>query len=504
MRSHTFLSVLSAFVLLWSHALSVQDAAEQAAPARVQIFLDQALALAASLPDGDDKASAYVGIAEVEWKAGAHSEARKHFDLADGVRARMPQDDLTRALRAHLSETRAGVGDIEGALEQLRRFPGDHPGDQEELIRAQMARASARKGEYASASAEISTVKNDTTHDVALGDVSRIAVESGALKEAAALTRQIVDRQARVINLSAIGPEYAKRGHAAEASKLFQEALSLVAQFAAETEKQTSDLDSDNLYPVISMHQADSGDFVGAFSTAEHIVAVESKDAAIQWIAADAAKLGKIEIVRQAMDGLQDAHRQPELNVLMAGALARAGQPKEALDLAKKHLDLTHQALALIYVAQSYLDSGDRMKGLELLGQASQLAHEISDADYRSGTFGEIGRAQLSAGDRASTAKSFAEIPNQRISWRERQDFASEQVKAGDVEGALETAKNTQTLQPAAVYSTIAKTQVQLGESAESIAWIYQLESSSDSIAALLGAAEATLEDHNDKAHGDQ
>ena len=133
-RSHTFLSVLSAFVLLWSHALSVQDAAEQAAPARVQIFLDQALALAASLPDGDDKASAYVGIAEVEWKAGAHSEARKHFDLADGVRARMPQDDLTRALRAHLSETRAGVGDIEGALEQLRRFPGDHPGDQEELV----------------------------------------------------------------------------------------------------------------------------------------------------------------------------------------------------------------------------------------------------------------------------------------------------------------------------------------------------------------------------------
>ena len=131
--------------------------------------------------------------------------------------------------------------------------------------------------------------------------------------------------------------------------------------------------DSDNLYPVISMHQADSGDFVGAFSTAEHIVAVESKDAAIQWIAADAAKLGKIEIVRQAMDGLQDAHRQPELNVLMAGALARAGQPKEALDLAKKHLDLTHQALALIYVAQSYLDSGDRMKGLELLG-AAQLA----------------------------------------------------------------------------------------------------------------------------------
>jgi hypothetical protein len=105
--------------------------------------------------------------------------------------------------------------------------------------------------------------------------------------------------------------------------------------------------------------------------------------------------------------------------------------------------------------------------------------------------FWQIAVEQLRGEDRASAAKSLAHISAERVSWRQLPDLATEQVKAGDLDAALETARNAQYFKPAVIYQAVAKAQAQSGNS--TLEWIEGLESPYDRVMALVGAAKGIL-----------
>jgi hypothetical protein len=296
--------------------------------ATVGRFLTQALQSALSIADGDDRANALSAIAAVEWQIGSHSGARRDFDLASDVLAQMPQNGLRQMMRQGLNIDRAEAGDIEGARDHLCHCPSSGLDDEEDLISAWAARALARSGDFGNAAIRVSSIKKLSDKDGVLNDLVGIALESGKVEEAVVATRTIGDPQLRIWSLNAIALDHAKHGHAAEASMVFDEALSIAAQEAKNTNRFNRP-DSDNLYVSIAATQADSGDFSAAFSTSEQLVKDDSKDAALMDIATDAAKVGNVGVVRKALGRVQDPRQRPALNALLVGAVAKAAISKQ-------------------------------------------------------------------------------------------------------------------------------------------------------------------------------
>jgi hypothetical protein len=140
-------------------------------------------------------------------------------------------------------------------------------------------------------------------------------------------------------------------------------------------------------------------------------------------------------------------------------------------------------------------------EGLQILDLASQRANGVTDLYQRSSIFEQIALAQLNAGAKSKAAKSLAQVDQRVVIWRWQGELAAMQVQAGDVSGALETVRNSTVA--AAVYQTIARQQVRMGDSADGLDWIEKLDSSGDRLMALIGAAQGTLpqapgdSDHN-------
>lgn len=215
------------------------------------------------------------------------------------------------------------------------------------------------------------------------------------------------------------------------------------------------------------------------------------------------ATVGNVEVVRKAADLVRNPGSRLELDTLMVGAVAKSGNPKAALETAEKTLNLASQAESFLYIAHAYFDSGDQDAGLQMLDLASQRANGVTDLYQRGSMFVQIALAQLGAGARSKAARSLAQVDKRTVTWPIRADLAVLQVKAGDVNAALETVRDSGTTQLPAGYQAIAKQQVQMGGAAEDLDWIEKLDSPTDRLSALIGAAQGTLNrasgnsDHN-------
>ena len=439
----------------------------------------------------------------MEWQIGARDEARRDFDLAGNILVLMPQDGMTQLNRQSLTIARATAGDIEGAREHLCNCAARGlDDDEEDFIAAWAARALAHSGDFENATIQISSIKDLTIKDGLLSDLVEAVLRLEKFDEALALTRRISEPNPHISSLNAIAVWDAKRGRTTEASEILEISLSTAAEASAKMEGDTGP-SSSYLYSEIAGAQADVGDFYAAFSTIEQFVGEKFKDSALMMLARAGAKAGNVEAVRKATNLVPNPSSRPEPDTLMVWAVAKAGNPQAALEMVGKTLDLASQAQSFLYVAQAYLDAGDQNAGLQMLDLASQRASGVTDKTQRSLIFCQIGLAQLGAGDKSKAARSLAEVDRRKVSFRMLPDLATMQVKAGDMDAALETARNAWNIQPAVVYQAIAEAQVRMRDPADALDWIAKLNSPFEEAMALIGAAQGTLNqaagdaDHN-------
>ncbi len=231
--------------------------------------------------------------------------------------------------------------------------------------------------------------------------------------------------------LSAIARELARAGD-------FQGALKTAAQVLK------SDKFTEEIRRLIAMKQAEDGDFEGALKTAADLSSVQEKANVIRTIAVAQIEKGdrkggqaRLEELRRLNESSQDTARNTQSfsvslefapRTAQADIEARLGDFKEALKTAGNLTGARDKAQSLLAIGRQMLVVGKKEEARQVLRRASRSAERIPEqaSEIRRGPEGRSGRV------------GFPRTEKPMILFQ----VAVQQARAGDAEGAFETAES--------------------------------------------------------------
>jgi hypothetical protein len=458
-------------------------------------YFAEAVALAETIPEFQDKAKAISAIAAMEWRGGEHEQGARDFELVRQIISREAEDDdenITYLLNV-MDLDRARAGDIEGALKHVSSMDSSI----RDNLYAAVAQQHAEAGDLTAAFNSLSLIEDDDGPSGKSGELIWMfytAINAGKISDAMEIADRISDSQYKVVALCSKAGQQAKLGRADEASRNLQEALNLAALQSNDQGNSSAAGIRDNSRTQIAQEQATIGRASEAFETVDLIERADAKNAALNSVAEVFAEAGDVEAVRKAVGRVKDPAQKSWLALQVPLAMAKAGDFDGALRIARGTEDIRDHQLLLFRIAQIYLEKGNRGASLALLNEVTDFANAISDEAARGSYFIEIGKMQLAAGDRAAAAASLAKTDKVHENFRITPGILEAQVHAGDVAGALRTAGPQSSEYYNQYYGEIAFTQARSGNYQDALTWVEALKFPYEKAMTLAQLASGILE----------
>ena len=377
-------------------------------------LLSEALASARSIENADRRAQALCAIAEAQAAAGtARGVANTITEALASARSIEDANIRTWAL-CTIAEAQAAVGDIEGVRASARSI---EDGDWRAQALCTIAKAQAAAGDTDGALTSARSIEDAVyLRAQALIAIAGAQAAAGDI-EGALATIGIEDGGWHAQALCAIAGAQATAGDiegALASARSIEDAVYVRAQALC----------------AIAGAQATAGDIEGALASARSIEdAVYVRAQALIAIAGAQAAAGDIEGALASARSIEDADRCAQALIAIAGAQAAAGDIEGALASARSIEDLEPTDLERHY----------------------QSANEIEDARaaWRDEALCAIAEAQAAAGDiegALASARSIEESVYVRA--QALIAIAGAQAAAGDIEGALASARSIEDLEP--------------------------------------------------------
>ena len=369
-----FISVAIGFALLRGDADSTLE---------VPKILQQTRATASAIPDASAKSSAFDAIVQVQARAGDIGGAMETLKTVDGTWSRYS----AAVALANMAENQTKEGDRAAAAETFR-----------------LARLAA------------TSIQDEKDLSKALSAIAQAQARAGDIKGALQTVASLPSENSRAVALITIAEAQAKGGDRAGAAETFRLALQAAATIQDAPNKFYA-------FGEIAQAQAKSGDRAGAAET--------------------------FRLALQAATTIQDEVTKSGILYSIAVAQARAGDGKGALQTAGTIPNKGLQALALPIIPQSQAQAGDMKGALETLA--------AMPTEYKPGILLGIAYAQAKAGDVQGALQTADAIQSGRSKSEARGVIAQMQATAGDVHGALRTAAAIEDPRPDPITQTLDK-----------------------------------------------
>ena len=243
----------------------------------------------------------------------------------------------------------------------------------------------------------------------------------------------------------------------------------------------------------VAVARARAGDGTGARQTAALIQSGADRSRALQSVGIAQAETGDINEAQLTLSRMEERYRDEVLHA-MAVAQAKSGDGKGARETAATIKYEFFRAMAVGAVAAAQAQAGDGSTAAVTFAQAFQIADATRDPLDKARILGGIAGAQAKSGDRnaaaltldralqiarsirdaneraraldlvkraESEARGGPEIAQRTTDW----EISEEQIKAGDIKGALQTAATMQDERSKAVtLRKIAEAQAMAGD----------------------------------------
>jgi RNA polymerase sigma factor (sigma-70 family) len=376
-----------------------QAPAEKAPNREPRQVLAKALEAADAIDDKAARINILVQIALVQDQVGNKTDAVKSLDAALRLVDDVPEFSRGMALH-YITTTQVGMHNSKAALKAIDLVKN---ADQKNHLLFLIAAKQAEIGDVEDALKTAETI-TDYSKDSALAIVAAAQAKAGdvkaALQTAERLRHQPLSRGSA---LEEIAVAQAKSGDKPAAASSLQEALKLeVATLAGEDSK-------NHARARLAILQAQIGDIPGALTSAAGLPVqtdAESADKvhALRGIALEQRKAGDLKGARRTIGSIEDKERQ---------------------------------ARALIALADSQTEAGEKKAALETLTAALRLADELPNAEQRTACHRDIARAQLKAGDSKPALALIEAHPNDAEHAWLLLDLAEAQAAAGDPKAAV-------------------------------------------------------------------
>jgi tetratricopeptide (TPR) repeat protein len=472
---------------------SSQPLSEKVTTARK--YFAGAISLAEAIPNLKDEVEAISAIAGIEWRAGEKEQATHDFELVRQIISREAEgenENITYLLNG-MDLDRARAGDVEGALTHASSM---NVRERNNLYSA-AAEQSVKTGDLSAAFNRISLMEEEEGSRSQTDELISIfytALSIGKIADALEIAERISDSQFKVQALCRMADQQAKFGHADEAVKNLQEALSLAALQSNDQRNSAVPGIRDDLRAKIAREQAAIGHTSEAFDTIDLIAITDARNAALWRVAEVLADNGDVEAVRKAVARINDPAQKNVLARQVPIAMAKAGDFDGALRVVRGTEDTPFRVTLLLGIAKIYLDQGNRSAALELMSELARFTNTINDDATKSFYFIEIGKMQLAAGDRAAAAASLAKTDKVHGNFRITPGIVEAQVQAGDVPGALRTAGPPRPDYYNQYYGEIALAQARSGKNEDALTWVEMLKFPYDKAMVLANLAGGILE----------
>jgi hypothetical protein len=478
-----------------SVARGKSDDTNAAKRAAARQLIDAAIKEARLLSKSDEKATAYLSIADAQLKAGDNVAARQSVGGAATAASGIDGDTSSIfspavGLYVALAGAQAQTGDVAGAKATVGKI---HDGWGKAAAYARIAAAQLQDKDVAGARQTVASAKSEVENAKSTfylnlapiyGDIIQVWAATGDIAGATAFVTQIPKgaELAKTMCYRSIAEAQAKAGDVAGAYQTIELARTMVAGIRGQPDKIFPDFNIQEAYAEIAKIQVKAGDVPGAKATLGRLQDVVGKNTAGQSksvaqlaedtafasqmavcleIAAARAKTGDMAEARRNIAAAKAAAErtgpnlrahsyvavsQSQLDIGDAPAaretLAAAKAAVERMDykIANPSSNLINKIYAYCSVMAAQAGAGDAAGARETLETARGLIPKFSPEyfGYKSWAYRAIADAQAAAGDLPGAKASAAQIQAEDDKDRAYRSIVAAQAAAGDAAGAIE------------------------------------------------------------------
>jgi tetratricopeptide (TPR) repeat protein len=283
----------------------------------------------------------------------------------------------------------------------------------------------ATAGEFDSAMATSRLATNGTVLGDALVAVAEGKASRRDFRGAQETIQKIHDWEASLRKAPNLETDALRRvaEHQVAAGEFDAASRSLSRLLSLERNQMSALIARDNIWGSMAIEQAKLGNFSAAFDAAGHIESVVSKRP---------ETLAEIALAQTRFNQLAAADRT------FAEALTA---PKSATVRGVTEVSADGGARVLAAIAEALGKANQLDRSKRLFAQALAAARQTKDALNALGAFWDIGKAQARAGDMIAARRTFNEAETRTSSGDGWSWLVTARVAAGDIEGALTTAR---------------------------------------------------------------
>lgn len=372
--------------------------------------------------------------------------------------------------------------------------------DRRDYILAEMVQEMINQGRLLQAVDTVRFIRSDISNDTAVRDLIDMRLRGGDFDAAVELIGQLRIPESIVQALDAIALAQFK-SHPASAERTLQNAVEIAQSLPAIVDDDSesrlitfSNHPRDELLGEIAAAEVGIGKVDCAFDLVTQIENQPERETALSGIAEAAAQNGDVGTVRRIMGLTSEPNDAFSPTFKLAEAMAKSGDFRGAKALAETQESPNNKAIILSEIARAYWDKSERRASVNTIEEAAETAEHIPDEMMKRRFLGSIGQAELEVGDPQAAAVSLAQGAKEVRNWREIPNIAADQARAGDIAGALDTARHAIMFPRAYILRGVARAQAESGNSQAALSWITSLDSPEEKASSLVGLAQGILD----------